>query len=110
MLLKAPPLSIHNRDVRIFEIRHACEHTRSQARSLNPLARVFFIGRGADFLLRQCCAPLRSSLAGNATALLAARSGSKSDTRLIYDRHVRRGQAPPLTLLVGPTPRKADAD
>ena len=42
-------------------IRHACEHLRSHAHGSNSLARGRPIRPEGNFLLRQCCAPVRRS-------------------------------------------------
>ena len=51
--------------VRIASIGHPREHLRSRARTLNPLARGYLVPPDANFLLRQRCAPMRSSRSGS---------------------------------------------
>ena len=56
----------------ILSIRHSCEHVRSHARRLNPLARGCLIQPDAKFLLRQDCARVRAPNTGGASSSLTA--------------------------------------
>ena len=62
----------------ISAIRHSCEHMRSHARRLNPLARGVLIRPDANFFLRQFCAPPRSSRTRSASSLLTPLDNSKA--------------------------------
>ena len=53
---------------------------RSHARTLNPLPRRCLIWPAANFLLRQCCAPLRSSRNRSVSWPLTAPDRSQSNT------------------------------
>ena len=73
------PLRIHHsqhlspgRDVGISSIRHSSKPMRSHARTSNPLARGLHMRTDAKFLMRQCCAQVRSTNTGPATPPLAA--------------------------------------
>ena len=68
------------RDVANSAIRHQREHMRSHARALNPLARGYLMWPVANLLLRQCCAPLRSSRSRHVAWRLTATDGSHSNT------------------------------
>lgn len=48
-------------EVAFSKIHHSCEHLRSHAHRLNPLARGYLIWPEANSLPRHCCAPLRST-------------------------------------------------
>ena len=60
-----------------LQIRHSCEHMRIQARKLSPRARGFLMSPDASFLVRQYCAPLRSSRSGHVPWLLTALDSSQ---------------------------------
>ena len=84
-------------DVGISPMRHTCGFTRNHARRLNPFARGLLIWPYANFLLRQCCAPLRSSRSGHVSCLLTGtfRGESRSAARL-SDIFVDAGALPAL--------------
>ena len=61
-------------------IGQTCQPTRSYARTLNPLARGFLILPDANFLVRQCCAPLRSSRTSRVPWALTVLQSSQRDS------------------------------
>ena len=64
-------------------IRHSCEHMRSHALALSPLARGSIIPLGANILLRQGCASLRNPNTPAVSVTLTASVAQEPNHRIV---------------------------
>ena len=86
--LPAPGRLSQKGDVEISVTRRTCAFVRSHAWRLNPLARGVLLRIEPNVLVRQACAPMRSSRSGCVPSTLTALDSSQS-TVLRYENQQR---------------------